>query len=82
MHVTDVISPNDPRADDPKMMTAKRKEVQGLLERGTFNVLLRSNIPRGANKLSGKYVLTIKDSGTDMEIWRARHAFQVLSLGV
>jgi hypothetical protein len=58
------------------MKAAKNKEIRGLLERGTFKIALRNDIPKGANKLGGRCVLTIKDSGTDREIWKARYVIQ------
>jgi transposase InsO family protein len=49
--VTEVITTSDPRSDDPRMKAAKQKEIRGLLERGTFKIVLRNDIPKGANKL-------------------------------
>jgi hypothetical protein len=72
IHVTETIQPDDPRARDPKMLAAKRKEIEGLLNRGTFRIVLRSDIPQHANKLSARYVLAIKDPNTDREVWKAR----------
>jgi Reverse transcriptase (RNA-dependent DNA polymerase) len=74
--VTEVIRPSDTRSFDTKMKAAKQKQIRGLLERGTFKIVLRNDIPKGANKLGGRYVLTIKDSGTDREIWKARYVIQ------
>lgn len=35
-------------------------------------IVLRSEIPSNANKLSCRYALAIKEPGTDREIWKAR----------
>jgi len=75
-HITEIISSSDQRASDPRMKEAKRKEMKGLLDRGTFKIVLRSEIPDEANRLGGRYVLAIKDSGTDREVWKARYVVQ------
>lgn len=38
--LTEVLEPKDPRARSPQMTDAMRKEVQGLIERGAFKVIL------------------------------------------
>ena len=49
------------------------KEVQDLLKRGTFNVILKEELPDGANALTARFVLAIK-SNADGEIkFRARY---------
>jgi hypothetical protein len=68
MYITEVTQHDDVRANDPKMTEAKRKEIRGLLERGIFKIIMCSKIPAGANILGGRYVLSIKDSGTDREV--------------
>jgi hypothetical protein len=75
-YITEVIQHDDVRANDPMMTDAKRKKIRGLLERGTFRIIMRSEIPAGANILGGIYVLSIKDSGTDREVWKARYVIQ------
>jgi hypothetical protein len=57
-NITEIIDKKDPRAHDPRMEAAKRKEIQWLLKRGTFKVILKSEIPDGANVLGGRYVLS------------------------
>jgi hypothetical protein len=42
-----------------------------LLERGTFKVVLREEIPKHAPVMNG--VLVIKNSDTDQEVYKARH---------
>ena len=59
---TEVIDKNDPRAHSTEMREAKRAEVQELLKRGTFKVILRSELPNDANVLSARYVLAIKSN--------------------
>ena len=40
---------------------AKTKEIQGLLDRGTFKIVEKAMIPDGANILGGRFVLALKD---------------------
>jgi Reverse transcriptase (RNA-dependent DNA polymerase) len=75
-NITEIIDKKDPRTHDPRMEAAKRKEIQGLLKRGTFKVILKSEIPDGANVLGGRYVLSIKDTGTNREVWKSRYVIQ------
>jgi hypothetical protein len=67
------LSPTDPRQNDQKFIDAKQKEIVGLVKRRTWNVALKSEIPANANILRGRFVLAVKDSGTDNEIFKARY---------
>jgi hypothetical protein len=62
----------DPRANGPAFSAAKQKELLGLLERGTFKVLLREEIPKHAPVMKGRFVLVIKNRDTDQEVYKAR----------
>ena len=61
-YATEVINRGDPRAMDPKMTEAVKKEVKGLFERGTFKVILREEVPADANVLPGRFPLAIKST--------------------
>jgi Reverse transcriptase (RNA-dependent DNA polymerase) len=74
--VTAVIQYGDPRARDPRMVEAKRKEIRGLLARETFKIVSKREIPQVANVLKGRYVISIKDIGTLNETWKARFVIQ------
>ena len=49
--MTEVIDKSDPRAKSPEMRAAIGHEVRDLLNRGTFKVILREELPDGANAL-------------------------------
>ena len=72
--LTEVLHPNDPRAQP--FDKAKRKEIEGLIERSTWKVVSRNEVPDNANILNGRFVLAIKDSGTNKEVWKARYVLQ------
>jgi hypothetical protein len=47
-----------------------------LLERGTFKVVLRDEIPKHAPVMKGRFVLVIKNGDTDQEVYKARYVVQ------
>lgn len=59
---TDIIQPNDPRAPGKEVSAPKKKELRGLLQRGTFKVILGKKIPPDANVLPGRFVLALKST--------------------
>ncbi len=67
-----MIEKNDPRTSSAKMKAAIAKEITGLLDRGTFKIILRDEVPKGANVVGGRFVLAIKEEGTEDERYRAR----------
>ena len=72
-YVTEVINNSDPRAHTEKMEQAKRAEVQELLKRGTFKVILRSELPNGANAITARFVLAIKSNADEKVKYKARY---------
>jgi hypothetical protein len=55
---------------------AKRKEIQGLIDRATWRVVAKEEVSDSANILGGRFFLAIKDAGTDKEVWKARFVVQ------
>jgi hypothetical protein len=68
--IAEIIKQGDPRA--MKFEEAKRKEIQGLIDRGTWKVVLKEDVADNANVLGGRFVLAIKDEGTEKEVWKDR----------
>lgn len=73
MYPTEILHPRDPRANGPEMGAAVRKEIKGLLDRGTFKVILREEVPPDANVLPGRFVLAIKSSIDGEVKFKARY---------
>jgi Reverse transcriptase (RNA-dependent DNA polymerase) len=73
-HLFEVIRPSDPRAS--LFDAAKQKEIQGLIERGTWKEVLKDEMPENPNIMGGRFVLTIKDPCTSKEIYKARYVVQ------
>ena len=76
VHLTEVINPGEPRSRDPRFDETKRKKINGLIKRGTWKIVARNEVPENANVMGGRYVLTIKDEGTNTEVWKARFIVQ------
>lgn len=55
------------------MSEVKRKEIRGPLDRGTFRVMLREDIPDDGNVLPGRFVLSIKSTDDGEVKWKARY---------
>ena len=68
--VTEIVSNDDPRAASEKFVAARKKELEGLINRGCFRVTLRSET-RGSKILRGRFVLTIKSKNQEV-IHKAR----------
>ena len=66
-----VHDPSDQRFEEPK-----KKEIQGLIERGAFKIVPKESVPHGANLLKGRFVLAIKDPGTKDQRFKARFVIQ------
>ena len=74
--ITEIVDTRDPRAKDARFDEAKQKELRGLFERGVFDVVCREELPQSANVLGGRFVLGIKNPGTEKEIYKARFVVQ------
>jgi len=76
IHLTEALERGDPRALSPPFIDAKHNEVEGLKQRGTWNVILRSELPHGAKVLNRRFVNTVKNKGTGKEKAKARFFVQ------
>jgi len=71
--LTEIIHPKDPRVASPSMQAARLKEVRNLINRGTFKIILREDIPKDANVLPGRFVLAIKSTEDGEVKYKARY---------
>ena len=72
-YMTEIIDPTDDRATSKEMQAAKKLEIKNLLERGTFRVLLKEEIPQDGNVLPGRFVLAIKSTIDGKVKYKARY---------
>ena len=75
-HLTEILEADDPRANSKMFNIAKDVEVKGLLKRKTWRVIPKTQLPTGANVLSGRFVLTLKNVGSDTQRAKARFVAQ------
>lgn len=67
---TEVITPSDPRSC--QFEEAKKKELEGLLQRDTLKLVLRSELEHNPNIVLSRVVLAIKHKDTGAEVRKAR----------
>lgn len=77
-YITEVLHPRDPRRSSDSFQTAKAKELEGLAHRGVYEIVCYEDIKhiRNPNILGGRFVLSIKNSGTHDEVYKARFVVQ------
>lgn len=74
--VTEIIDMNDGRASCTKMKGAIRCEIERLVNKVTFEVVDRMDVPQEANILVGRFVHAFKDPRTKYERSKARFFVQ------
>lgn len=74
--IIELIGPTDKKQDMKEFDVAGRKEIQGHLKRGTWKLGMEDESPSDANILSGRFVLSIRDSKTEKSIYKARFVVQ------
>lgn len=74
--LTEVLHPRDSRGRSSQFEEAKLKEIEGLVKRGTYEVVLKEDVPVDANILGGRFVLSIKNKDTNEEKFKARFVVQ------
>ena len=73
IHLTEILQSDDPRTRSAEMSEAKRREIKGLLDRGTFKIILREDIPTDGNVLPGRFVLAVKSTEDEEVKFKARY---------
>ena len=71
--LTETLQRGDPRVFSTEMTAAKEAEIKNLLDRGTFAIIPKKDVPLGANVLPGRFVLTIKSSDDGQVKHKARY---------
>lgn len=74
--VTEVLKPGDTRSSLPQFDVARAKELEGLARRGVYEIVLKDEVPEGANILGSRFVLSIKNKDTGDEVYKARFVVQ------
>lgn len=71
--ITEILHPRDPRVKSSEATAAKKKEIESLIKRGTWTVVVEEDIPDDANIMTGHFVITIKNVETNEPIFKARY---------
>lgn len=74
--IQEIIHPSDPRSRSPDANAARKKEIDGLVRKGTWKVVIKEEVPPDANVLNGRFFITIKDIETNEPIHKARYVVQ------
>jgi hypothetical protein len=74
--LTECLHPSDPRGLSEKFVPAKKLETKVLIDKGTWRIVKKQDLPKDANILHGRFVLTIKNVGTESETYKARYVVQ------
>eukprot|EP00171_Calliarthron_tuberculosum_P003547 IDg3547t1 len=53
--LTEVLQKNDPRIFTAEMAAARRKEITGLIDRGTFEVICQRDVPSNSHMLPARF---------------------------
>lgn len=77
LFVTEVLKPGDLCKHLPEFCSANIQEVDGLVSRGSFEIVDESDVPKDANILGGRFICSIKNYETDSETEKDRYVVQV-----
>lgn len=72
IHITEILTPSDPRSQSAETKMAKRKELEDLIRRVTWKIVAHDEVPADANIMTGGFVITIKDTETNQPRVKAR----------
>jgi hypothetical protein len=69
-YITEIIHADNPRSSD--FGPAIQKEISGLMETGTFKIVLKSEVETDANIIPSRMILAIKKGEDGSEVYKAR----------
>eukprot|EP00168_Porphyra_purpurea_P011369 TRINITY_DN2896_c0_g1_i1.p1 TRINITY_DN2896_c0_g1~~TRINITY_DN2896_c0_g1_i1.p1 ORF type:complete len:816 (+),score=159.39 TRINITY_DN2896_c0_g1_i1:2887-5334(+) len=70
-HIAEVVPSGDPRLLTARFREAALEKVSGLRDRGKFTVAKTADVPRTASIIGGRFVYTLKNVGTAVELSKA-----------
>lgn len=74
--ITEVLHLCDPRNIPKEATDTKRKEIEALVQRGTWKIALNEDIPKGSNITNGRFFVAIKNVETNEPYCKARFVAQ------
>ena len=58
-HIVEILKPSDPRSHSKEAKEAKLREIEGLINKGTWKVVIEDEVPENANILTGHFVVCL-----------------------
>lgn len=74
MGLTELMKKGDPR--EKRFHEPKMKELKVLVICGTWKIFSKEYIPKDFSTLGRRFVLVMKGSGTDEEVWKAMFLYK------
>lgn len=74
--INEMLTPKNTRHWMRKFDDTKKKNITGLMERKSLEVVLKEDVPPNANMPGGRLVLVTKNIGTNIEVYKARFVVQ------
>lgn len=71
-----ILNPTDERAGHDDFKSAMNDEVQGLVKRNIWRIVEQGSVPKNANVMGGRFILTLKNYGTPEECAKVRYVAQ------
>ena len=77
--ITVYISKSMPQPPSPNFQASRQKELNGLLEKGVFEIIKTEDIPAGARIFGSRFVDQIKNEGTEKAFEKSRLVVQAFN---
>lgn len=71
--ISEVLNAKDPKTTSYEATEAKRKEISNIAIRVTWTTLLESEVPAYANILTGRFIVSIKETETNNSYYKTRY---------
>ncbi len=72
VHITEVLHHMDPRTRFLEANKARELEIENLVRRGTWEMVLEEDVPKDANMITGSFFVTFEDVETEKPTFKAR----------
>ena len=70
MFIIEVLHHTEPRIRTPEAEKASEVEIENLVRRGTWEMVLEEDDPKSANVITGSFVVTVKDVEIENPIFK------------
>lgn len=74
--ITEILRPRDARINMPGFVEAKKRELDGLIQKDTWEIVMKDEVPDDANILGARFVLALKYTEKESPVFKARFVVQ------